>query len=85
MESQHKITRRHFQTVLRRFRAASGLTQEEISERAGMSKSYYSMMEIGRRWPNIDRLFLLAEAFGVNVSDLLKALEEEVKKENARS
>ena len=50
-----------------------------------MSKSYYSMMEIGRRWPNIDRLFLLAEAFGVNVSDLLKALEEEVKKENARS
>lgn len=80
MESQHKITERYFHIVLRKYRAAAGLTQDEVSERAGMSKSFYSMMELGKRWPNIDRLFLIAGALGVSPVELIAALEDEAKK-----
>ena len=80
MESHQKITEKYFHLVLKKYRAASGLTQEEFSERAGMSKSFYSMMELGRRWPNIDRLFEIAKAFGVRPGELIDALEEEAKK-----
>ena len=80
MEKQHKITERYFHIVLRKYRTTTGLTQEEVSERAEMSKSFYSMMELGKRWPSIDRLFLIAKALNVRPSELIAALEEEAEK-----
>ena len=80
MENQQKITQRHFQHVLRRYRMAMGLSQEQMSERIGVSKGFYSMMEIGRKWPNVDMIFRIAEAVGVRPGELINALEDEAKK-----
>ena len=80
MENYDDITQLHFQHVLRRFRLEAGLTQEQLSEKIGVSPGIYSMMEIGRKWPNINMLFRIAEALGKRPGELVDALEKESKK-----
>ncbi|MDL2315856.1 helix-turn-helix domain-containing protein [Desulfovibrio sp. OttesenSCG-928-A18] len=80
MEKDDNITQRHFQYVLRRYRLAAGLTQEQLSEKIGVSSGFYSMMEIGRKWPNINMLFKIAAALGVRPGELIDALEAEAKR-----
>ncbi|WCB45731.1 helix-turn-helix domain-containing protein [Nitratidesulfovibrio vulgaris] len=80
MENYDDITQLHFQHVLRRFRLEAGLTQEQLSEKIGVSPGFYSMMEIGRKWPNINMLFRIAEALGKRPGELVDALEKESKK-----
>jgi transcriptional regulator with XRE-family HTH domain len=79
METSRQITRRYFHTVLRRFRHEASLTQEQMAERMGVSVGFFGMMEVGRRWPNIDMLFRIAEALGVRPGELIAALEEEAR------
>lgn len=57
-----------------------GLSQEQMSERIGVSKGFYSMMEIGRKWPNVDMIFRIAGALGVPPGELITELEKEAKK-----
>jgi len=86
MNNQYELMKRHFPAVLRKYRMALGLTQREVSEKARMSRSHYSKLEMGKRWPRtMSQLFLLAQAFGVKATDLFEALEEEAKEENTRS
>ena len=80
MDETPKLTRRYFHLVLRRFRHTAGLTQEQAAERMGVSVGFYGMMEVGKRWPNIDMLFKIAKALGVRPKDLIEALEEEAEK-----
>ena len=80
MEKNNHITRRHFHSVLRQFRHKTGLTQEQMAERMGVSVGFFGMMEVGRRWPNIDMLFRIAEALGVTPGEMLDALEKEARK-----
>jgi len=77
MEENQEITRRYFHSVLRRFRHKAGLTQEQMADRMGVSVGFFGMMEVGRRWPNIDMLFRIARAVGVKPGELIDALEEE--------
>ncbi len=52
-----------FEDLLRRFRMAAGLTQEELAERAGLSADAISALERGaRRAPRKDTVALLADA-----------------------
>ena len=69
-----------FQYVLVRCRKEQDLTQEQLSERAGISLSFLSMLEIGRRHPNVDMVFKLAKGLGIRPSELIAELEKEVKK-----
>ena len=80
MKKDQQIKRRHFHPVLRRFRQSVGLTQEQMAERMDVSVGFFGMMEVGRRWPNIDMLFKIARALGVRPGELMNALEEEVRK-----
>lgn len=77
MEDGQQITRHYFHPVLRRFRHKAGLTQEQMADRMGVSVGFFGMMEVGRRWPNIDMLFRIADAVGVRPGELIDALEEE--------
>lgn len=67
-----------FRYVLVRCRKARGLTQEQLSERVGISLSFLSMMEIGQRHPNVDMIFKLAKGLDMYPSELIKELEKEV-------
>ena len=77
MEEKQQITRHYFHFIVRRFRHKAGLTQEQMAERMGVSVGFYGMMEVGRRWPNIDMLFKIARALGVRPGELINALEDE--------
>jgi tetratricopeptide (TPR) repeat protein len=55
-----------FGDLLRRYRAASGLTQEELAERAGLSAKGISDLERGaRQYPRRETVRLLSEVLGL--------------------
>jgi WD40 repeat protein/transcriptional regulator with XRE-family HTH domain len=56
------IQPRPFAELLRRYRAAAGLTQEELAERAGLSSRGLSYLERGNRQPYRDTVRRLADA-----------------------
>jgi transcriptional regulator with XRE-family HTH domain len=61
---------------LRKARETAGLTQEEVSFRAGVHRTYVSMLERERKSPTIDVLFRLCDAIGLKASELISRVEE---------
>jgi transcriptional regulator with XRE-family HTH domain len=58
--------------VIKKLRNARGLTQEQVAEKAGVSKNYITMLETGtRKSPSLPVLKRLAKALGVPVTELL--------------
>ena len=57
---------------VQRIRQRRGLTQEELSEKAGFTQQYISDLERGRRNPTVVTLYELAMALGVSHMDLLR-------------
>ncbi len=55
-----------------RIRREKGLTQEELSERSGLSQQYLSGLERGLRNPTIVTLYELGTALGINPVDLIQ-------------
>jgi transcriptional regulator with XRE-family HTH domain/predicted transcriptional regulator len=56
---------------IRHFRAAAGLTLDQLGERAGIAGSQLSLMENGKREPRLSLLGEIAGALGVTVATLL--------------
>jgi DNA-binding XRE family transcriptional regulator len=57
---------------VRTLRERKGLTQEEFARRCGISVSFASLLERGRRSPSYETLILLAEALEMPVADLFR-------------
>lgn len=55
-----------------RLRAASGLTQEQLAERCGVSQQYISGLEKGRRNPTVVTLYVIAQGLGVSHVELVR-------------
>jgi transcriptional regulator with XRE-family HTH domain len=55
---------------LKENRRRLGITQPELSERAGVSTQYLAMIEIARKFPTADILERLAAALGINPNEL---------------
>lgn len=51
---------------LRRLRQESGLTQEELADRAALNRNYVGMIEREENAPTVDALEQLARALGIN-------------------
>jgi transcriptional regulator with XRE-family HTH domain len=60
---------------LRRARTGAGLTQEQLSFRAGLSRPYISELERDMKSPTLETLFLLCEALGISAVDLVGRVE----------
>ncbi|MCW5549564.1 MAG: helix-turn-helix transcriptional regulator [Opitutaceae bacterium] len=66
-------TTRRLMARVRQFREASGLTQEQFAERAGLDYKYYQHVEAGRRPnPELITLLKLAKGTGRELWELLK-------------
>jgi len=68
---------------IKRFRVNSGLSQEDLAERAGISVPYLGAIERGEKWPSPDTFVGVAQGLGVEPFDLMKpedASSQEVKK-----
>jgi transcriptional regulator with XRE-family HTH domain len=62
---------RDFGAAVRRFREASGWSQEQLAEHAGLNRSYVGEIERGSAIASIVTLDKLARAFNVPVERLL--------------
>jgi transcriptional regulator with XRE-family HTH domain len=69
--------RESFGARLQRFRQAAGLTQEQLSEKAGLSVHNVRNWEHDHRQPRIEALLRLARALAVPMEDLASALVED--------
>ena len=61
----------NFGNNIRKIRESKGLTQEAIAFMAGLSRSYYTELELGKRNPSLLNIKKLADALGVSLSSLL--------------
>lgn len=66
MKNKNDVTNR-----LREIRKAKGLTQRDVAEKAGMSVSYYTEIELQKKQLNQRRLEDLAKALEVSSSEIL--------------
>jgi putative transcriptional regulator len=57
---------------LKEFRAKHNMTQENLAERAGLSRQSIVAIEKGRFDPKLETAFTLARIFEVKVEDLFK-------------
>lgn len=64
-----------FGRVLRELRLQRGLSQEKLAHEANIERNYISLLELGRNSASIDKLFKLAPALGVTVSELMGRVE----------
>jgi transcriptional regulator with XRE-family HTH domain len=65
---------------LRRLRSVRGLTQAEVAELAGCSRSQISDLELGKGNPTVDTLFRVLHAMGwraVHLDNVMKEVERE--------
>ena len=61
----------NFQNIFKRLRTSSGLTQAEIAEKLGVSRSTIGMYETGAREPDFETLEKIADFFNVDIDFLL--------------
>ncbi|MDH4550363.1 helix-turn-helix transcriptional regulator [Pseudomonas sp. BN607] len=61
---------------LKRFREARGLTQEQVWEASGISKSSYTSYEAGRSMPSGDKIVAMAKVLRVTTDELLLNADE---------
>jgi transcriptional regulator with XRE-family HTH domain len=65
------VGRRYLAENLRRERLAQDLTQEQLAERSGLHWTYISEVERQKRNISIDNITKLAQALGLELSELL--------------
>lgn len=54
---------------LREIRARRHLTQDELAARAGLNRGFYSEVENGQQNISLDRLWSIADALDVHISE----------------
>ena len=61
-----------FHVNLRNYREAAGLTQMQVAERLGITKSTYCNYESGKREPDVAKIKKIAKALGISADALLE-------------
>lgn len=69
-------TGKRFGNIVKRRRMAARLTQEDLAHRAGLHRTYISLLERGLRVPSIDVLRKLAVGLDTTMTSLIRELEQ---------
>jgi transcriptional regulator with XRE-family HTH domain len=64
--------------ALRKLRTDRGWTQAELALRAGMDRSFVSLIELGRNSPSVRMLVRLCQALDTRPGDVLHDVERRV-------
>ncbi len=72
--------RLRFARLLKSERLARGISQEDLAELAGLHRTYVGSVERGERNIAVDNMEALANALGLDISDLLSAPAGDVRK-----
>ena len=62
-------------------RVKKGMTQEQLSGLAGISRSHLAALESGQKSPRVDTLWRIAEALCVKPSRLLTMMEKTMERD----
>lgn len=68
-----------FGSCLRKMRREADLSQEELAFRAGIHRTYVSLLERGLKSPSLDVLFRICSAVGQDLKDLIAELQTHIK------
>lgn len=60
------------QSNIKKYRCQAGLTQEQLSELAGISCDYLSEIERGKKAPSLKRFILIANALNIPCEKFFK-------------
>ncbi len=60
-----------FKTVFKQLRTAKGMTQGELADALGITRSRLSMYELGQREPDFETLEMIADYFNVDIDYLM--------------
>jgi len=66
--------------VIQCYREKKGLSQEVLSSFADIGRTHLSAIECGQRRPTMETFFRISEGLGLKASELLAAIEGELKK-----
>jgi len=56
--------------ILINLRKKRGLTQEQVAQKLGISRSFYGMIEVGTRNPTLKMAQKISTYFNTNIQDL---------------
>lgn len=60
-----------FMNIIKQLRLSKGMTQDELADALGISRSRLSMYELGKREPDFETLEMIADFFNVDTDYLL--------------
>jgi transcriptional regulator with XRE-family HTH domain len=66
-----------FQDKLQMLRKESGMSQEKLAEKIGISRQAVAKWEVGQSYPDVDKIILLSDLFKISIDKLLKDREDE--------
>lgn len=67
-------------TILKKLREKTGLTQVEIAEKANITERSYQRYEAGERVPNVHTAQLIAQALHTTVEEIFPIQEQDTTK-----
>ena len=67
-----------FGLVLRKLRKRKELSQEALAHEAGMERNYISLLERGKNSASVKKVFKLAGALGISVSEFMQMVEAQI-------
>lgn len=67
----HETARMRFARLLKAERVVRGISQEELADIAGLHRTYVGSVERGERNISVDNMEALANAMGLDISELL--------------
>lgn len=69
---------------LRKARELAGLTQEQLSFQAGLSRPYVSQLERNLKSPTVDTLFRICDALDVSAVNIIRRVDAARKRKQGR-
>ncbi|MGN1481411.1 helix-turn-helix domain-containing protein [Porcipelethomonas sp.] len=66
--------------VIASFRKSKGISQEVLSGFADIERTHLSAIERGERKPTLETLYCISTALDVNMSDIVKEIENQIDK-----
>lgn len=67
-----------FGELLRRLRTKAGLTQEVLAFEAGLDRTYISLLELGKRTPSLNTIYLLSIGLKIPIDEFMGIIGKEI-------
>lgn len=74
-----------FNFKIQELRKKKELSQEKLAEIIGVSRQSVAKWESGNTYPEVDKLIVISDLFGVSIDKLLKEIEDECSRKEIKS